>query len=190
MIVAEATPRYVLYEAPTNGYAELVGLAERRAVATQEELFARNRAWLLGTGPAAREYIRYDYPARPAAAGPGSPGCPGGRAVELVVTPARIDVEVECTTASTLVLKTTYHPNWRVSVDGRPEPAFMVSPSYLALSVLPGRHTVSARYEAAPLKMPLLVIAGLALFGTLALGGQVRRWPLWLRELRSRAPRS
>ena len=83
---------------------------------------------------------------------------------------------MECAIASTLVLKTTYHPNWRVTVDGRSTPAYMVSPVYIALDLPAGRHTVVARYLMAPRKWQLLV-AGMIV---LLLAIVFRRYLDWL----------
>ena len=72
-----------------------------------------------------------------------------------------MDFVVGCPTDGTLVLKTTYHPGWHVSVDGQPVEAYMVSPSYIGVDLTAGRHQVTAEYRPDPLKLPLLLI-GLA----------------------------
>lgn len=160
------TTRYTLYQAPTNGYAEYVELVARRAVATQTELFASNLAWERGdTLPAARQYIRYDYPsASPVVGAAAVPGCPDGGSTDYeLLQPGKINLVVSCSAASTLVIKTTYHPNWKVVVDGTPVDTFMVSPSFIGISMPAGTHTVDAVYEATPIKLPLQVIGLLAL---------------------------
>jgi len=56
------------------------------------------------------------------------------------------------------VLKVTYHPNWRVTVDDRAVDTFMVSPGFIGFQLPPGQHFVTAQYLSTPLKAPLLWI--------------------------------
>jgi hypothetical protein len=157
------TPHYILYEAPTTGYAELVGLSGSEPVPTQAALFTKMRAFVNGAGPDTGTYVRFEYPA-PAdapAAGP-VPRCASGAAItNEVVGPARLSVELACATASPVVLKVTYHPDWVVTVDGAAVQTFMVSPSYLGFILPPGRHSIVAEYRSAPVKAPLLGLGGL-----------------------------
>ena len=161
------TPRYVLYEAPTSGIARYVAISERRAVRTQAELFPLNRAWFRAPLAGARAYIRYDYPAAASAVAPGSSGCVDGRAQYERILPSRIELIEECADAGTLAIKVTYHPGWRVTIDGTEVTPFMVSPSYLGVEMPAGRHFVTAEYRSAPDKPVLLLIGALTLVGTL-----------------------
>lgn len=79
-----------------------------------------------------------------------------------------VSAEVECPTDSSLEIRATYHPNWRVLVDGAPVVTYMVSPSYIGIDLPAGRHRVDAVYVATPSKSPLLAIGPL-LSGTAAL---------------------
>ena len=83
---------------------------------------------------------------------------------------------LECPAAAMLVLKTTYHPNWRARVDDQPTGTFMVSPSYIALNVPAGRHHVVAQYTMAGGKRWLLALGLFTVIG-LFIG---RRWLDWL----------
>src|SRR5262249_26533638 len=80
----------------------------------------------------------------------------------------RIDLRTECPTPSTLVLKVTYHPNWRVTVDGRVATAFMVSPSFIGVSLPAGSHQVRAEYRSGMLKTILMVLSGASLLAVIA----------------------
>jgi hypothetical protein len=44
----------------------------------------------------------------------------------------------------------TWHPNWRITIDGQPRPTVMLSPGFLGVAVDPGRHHVSAHYQPGP----------------------------------------
>lgn len=158
---------YVLSDAPGGGYAQLVAIAERIGVPGQPELLAAQRAWLAGPEPAAGRYLRIDYPAPARSTPVNGAGCPEGRVRETAVTSARFDLAVSCPTAATLVIKTTYHPNWTVRIDGRDAPTFMTSPSYIGVEVPAGAHTVVAEYRSQPLKAPLAIAGGLAALGVI-----------------------
>jgi hypothetical protein len=173
--------RYVLYEADAWGYARFAGVTGRQPVGSQSNLFAKNRSWFLSAEPAAGRYIRHDYPRRDdrtaslmdAAGSPdASAGCQGRAWIaEERVLPGRIDLRVDCPEAATLVLKTTFHPNWRVSIDGRRARPFMVSPSYLGVSVPAGPHQVRAEYRSPAYKTLLLLVGT----GVLAAAIRLRR---------------
>jgi hypothetical protein len=173
------TSRYTLYEAPTTGYAEYVAITSRQAVATQSALFASNLAWERSKQlPAERLFIRYDYPASVVGTDVmNTAACPGGGQTDFQnFSAGQINLVVECPAASTLVIKTTYHPDWQVSVDGVVVPDFMVSPSFIGVSLPAGKHTVDALYRPSPLKEPLLLLSLLALISLLLLRGRLDGW--------------
>jgi len=162
----ETTSKYVLYFVPGRGYAEYAAIARREAASTQQELFAREQAWLRGGDAARWTFTRYDYrTTAPADVPVPIPDCPTGRIAYERVQPARFEVLARCEAASAIVLKVTYHPNWRVSVDGAEVPTFMASPSYLAFALPAGEHFIVAEYRSTPIKAPLLVVGVLALAG-------------------------
>ena len=173
----EQTGRYVLYEAPTRGYAEFAVIAERASPASQLALFFQNRSWFLGTDPAAGKFVRYDFPPGRSADSAGAPeggplagersGCFGGKTGDERISPGRVDLRVECPTPSTLVLKMTYHPNWRVAVDDQEARTFMVSPSFIGVELPPGAHSVRAEYRSGLLKTSLLILGGVTLVGVI-----------------------
>lgn len=183
----ETTPRYNLYVAPGRGYAEYASIARRDGASTQTDLFAREQAWFRGGEPARWSFRRFDYrTTTPAGVPVPIPDCPTGRVAYERVQPARFEVLARCDAASAMVLKVTYHPNWRVTVDGADIPTFMASPSYLAFALPAGEHFIVAEYRSTPIKAPLLVLGAAALAGAVAVS-QRRRLaaPLeWVRSLR------
>lgn len=158
------TSRYVLYEAPTTGIATYVALVAAQRPATQAELVTRQREWLASPDAAAGTYVPFGFPEPVPSVGPSSP-CSRPAYESERRTPARIEVTVSCPEQAVLVFKTTFHPDWRITVDGVVRQSFMVSPSYLAVALPPGRHVVSADYQATPSRTPLLILGGLTLFG-------------------------
>ncbi len=172
------TARYTLYQAPTSGYGEFVTVNRTNSISSQSSLFSQNRDWLLSAEPAAGRFIRWNYPVGSdrsegtaevaAPATPGQPGCPGGGKIsEERVLPGRIDVRVECRDLSTLVLKVTYHPNWRVTIDGRRQRPFMVSPSFIGVDVPAGVHQIRAEYHSPTYKTALLLLGVCTLLATI-----------------------
>ena len=117
------TNRYTLYEAPTTGYAEFVRIEARVAAPTRPPCSpptSRGRAAPRREqhGPTSATTTR----PRSRDIGPSTmPGCDSGAQIPYATFHAgKIDLVVECPTAATLILKTTYHPNWQVTVDGSP----------------------------------------------------------------------
>jgi len=78
-------------------------------------------------------------------------------------TPGRLDLQVECHESAGLVLKLTYHPNWRITIDEQEVRAFMVSPSYIGLAVPAGRHHLRAEYRSPAYKTALLLLGAACL---------------------------
>ena len=155
------TTNYALYRVRTSGIAEYVGVYERRSVNTETELYERNKEWFVRGKMDTRQFIAWDYKSRPADVKL-TERCANGGTVTGEQRPAGIvHVEAECATASTLLLKITYHPNWHVTVDGRRVETTMLSPSLIGINLPAGRHVVDAAYVATSLKLPLVLI-GLA----------------------------
>jgi hypothetical protein len=163
------TSRYVLYAAPTTGYATYGAIVDRQSVTKQTELFAINRPWFNGADNAALRFHRFDYPASAdRAVAEGSSGCSRPTYAYERMQPSRLDVLVGCPDRSTLVLKVTYHPNWHVTVDGREVATFMVSPSFIGVALEAGNHFVTAEYRSTPSKTPLLIGGVLIVLAELA----------------------
>src|SRR6267143_1974444 len=164
------TTRYVLYAVPTTGYAIYGAIVDRESFRTQRNLFAVNRPWFNGADLAALRFHRGDFPAATdGVTAEESAGCSRPAYTFERVQPSRIDVVVGCPAASTLIFKVTYHPNWHVTVDGRDADAFMVSPSFVGVSLPAGDHFVTAEYRSTPIKTPLFALAALVLVAMLAL---------------------
>src|SRR5262249_37452625 len=100
-------------------------------------------------------------------------GCPGGGKIEETrILPGRFDLRVDCPAPSTLMLKETYHPNWRGTVAGRPGRPLMVSPSFIGLDLSAGAHEIRVEYRSPVYKTVLLLLGACVLVATLVF----RRW--------------
>jgi hypothetical protein len=185
-----STPKYVLYRAPGGGYAEYAAISRSEAPATQLDLFERARAWLRGGSATGWEFARYSYRDAPPVDVPVPiADCPRPGISYARAQSSRFDVLASCATDSAMVLKVTYHPNWRVTVDGREVATFMVSPSYVGFALPAGQHFITAEYRSAPLKN-LLFFLGVAVM-VAAIGSRLRlpardprRWRIRVPSLR------
>lgn len=77
------------------------------------------------------------------------------------------DVNVE--RESMLLLKATFHPNWRATVDGVTTDTVMLMPSFVGIQLPPGDHMVRLEYRPRRLRMILLAL-GLMTLGMIAVG--------------------
>ena len=81
---------------------------------------------------------------------------------------ATVEVKKDCTECL-VILKQTYSPNWRVTVDGSPITPIITFPFYIGIPVsegLPaqaGTHTIVASYEPSKMKVILLILTGISL---------------------------
>jgi hypothetical protein len=171
------TAKYTLYRAPTSGYGTFGRLIARDAHANQETLFATNLAWERGPSSDIGEYIRHDYPAKAIGEGPlSAPACPDGTIPFQSFQAGLLRFVAECSTDSTFIIKTTWHPNWKVTVDGEVVQDFMVSPSHIGVPFPAGRHAITAQYEPTPAKQPLAIVGLIAIAVLLLLRGRLDRW--------------
>jgi len=172
------TQRYTLYEAPTSGYGRFGRIIARDAHATQQSLFGVNLAWERGPSSEQGEFIRHDYPAKQIGEGALSvPDCPDGGSIPFQSFDAGLlRFVAECATDSTFIIKTTWHPNWEVTVDGAIVQDFMVSPSYIGVPFPAGRHAITAVYRPTPAKQPLAILGLIAIAVLLLLRGRLDRY--------------
>jgi uncharacterized membrane protein YfhO len=64
-----------------------------------------------------------------------------------------------------VLLKTSFDPRWRVTVDGNPAEPQMIAPSFVGVTVPSGRHRVTFTYEPFPRYDVLLLLGAAALLG-------------------------
>ena len=131
--------------------------------------------------PFAEASAGYPELARSVPAGPR-----GTLANERVVRPGRYEVDAKVERPCHLLLKATYHPGWRATVDGQPIAPVMVAPAFVAVPLAPGQHHVVLEYRPGAFRLILLVL-GLLVLGLAALAERRGIGP-WLDRLASRLP--
>ena len=90
--------------------------------------------------------------------------------------------EVDVTTNSMLLLKSSYQPNWTAKVDGLDKIPVMLMPGFIGVHLEPGRHTVIMEYRARPIRNLLLAVGFLTLL-LIALWDRLNSTGLWERTL-------
>lgn len=157
------TGRYTAWRVATSGAAEYIEITARRPARGQRSLYVGNSDWFVSAAPAMHQAIRWDYMRDSVPFVPRARCADGGQTISEQVESQRVQVTVECGNASALALKMSYHPNWKVTVDGKPVETYIVSPSFIGLDLEAGRHVVDARYVPTKSKMPLLALGLLVL---------------------------
>ena len=150
--------KYVIYAAPTSGWVSFAQSYDTQAFATDERLFFDLLETITPARTSAQLYTTYTYPAPETKESAPIATCFDGRGVayERMQTD-RYDALLGCPgNFSLVILKVTYHPNWRVAVDDKPVETVMVSPGFIGFQLPPGQHFVSAQYVSTPVKAPLL----------------------------------
>lgn len=174
---------YALWQVATSGYigvvdgidpirSKLEGLGDAVAPSLRSDLFVRGRYPLLQiprtpTGrPTTTSYAVLDGPAGSVSSQIGDSAVGRFRAIVDVRRPAYV------------VLRQSWHPRWRATVDGRAVTAVPIAPSFVAVRVNPGRHFVGFDYHA--WRAEWMLIEGV--LGLVALHWAVT----WLRARRAR----
>lgn len=85
---------------------------------------------------------------------------------------ATVEVEKDCTECL-VVLKQSYHPSWRVTVDGKRVDPIIVFPFFIGIPVTEGTHTIIASYQPSGLKVFLLIFSFISLISLIVLRSRV-----------------
>jgi hypothetical protein len=172
---------FVVYDAPGGGYFDVVD-APVAAHASKDTFHSVNKEWMLSAWPDHKAHLvldRFGDPPR------GLPGVgPGGSLPALAFPPNDpgaviqerqngdiFEAEVNVTRNSYVLFKMTWHPNWKVLIDGKPVQSLMLSPGFLGAAVTSGRHRIWCRYVPGNWKVS---VAFAGLFCILLLGAAER----------------
>ncbi len=183
--------RHNLYEVETSGYFDLVG-SDLVFEGDRTDFYPAASTWIASDLPVAKQHpaislggsslagpplplseapslIPLGIPSGPSSVGP-SRGIVLSEDVGRDFFVAKVDVARE----SMLLLKTNYHPNWRVTVDGVTVDKVMLMPGFLGVQLTRGEHEVRFEYQPRRLRTVLL---GLGLLTLLLIPVGERRAP-------------
>jgi len=172
--------RHRLWQVATSGYLEVIDTAgvveaDRADMATQMQPFLRSAAFHQGR----LATVAFDggHAASPTLGVGAAPSVPAGSSTDLLVEAqdGYFAGDVTANRTAAVVLKATFDPGWRVTVDGRSASPYMVVPGFVAVTVAPGTHTVVFQYVAYS-HYAVLLSLGAVTFVLLAFGPWIWRW--------------
>lgn len=187
----QSAGRWRLWQVETTGYLQVVDTTP--AVVADRTNIGRRTAAFLNSPQLGQGLVPVVAFAGSRAATPTDPsGAP------LAGSAGTVDVQyslpdngefggvVNASRPAVVMLKATYDPRWKVTVDGKPAPTQMLAPSFIGVAVPAGQHRIAFRYVAYPDYWLLFTVGALALIA-LALGP--RFGPSAMRRIRKRRAR-
>lgn len=169
--------RHRLYQVETTGYFDLVR-SDLAFVGDKSSFYSAAKAWLYTDQPLNKQHPALFFQGTPpdhqgyyqltdAAAVLGRlqfpRAAPKGQVLAESVSNNTYVGVVQSDGDAMLVLKATYHPGWRATIDGAEAPTRMLMPSYVGVKIPPGTHGVSFVYRGSPLRGPLMLLGLLTL---------------------------
>jgi len=160
---------YRLYSVQTSGYFDVVGLENNTSTAN-EGVFEQTQSWLAASGPETKTYQPY---VQNGYKNPLSLDVPTAKPSNANILDESIGVNVykadyEADNNGILVLKESFHPGWRATIDGKDVAVGSVLPGYVGVAVPSGKHEVILTYRAFPWRW-LLIFIGFVTFAILGL---------------------
>jgi hypothetical protein len=150
--------RFQLYQVPDTGYFDIVDVPGA-VKTTRDTFYDVNDRWLASDAVARRQHLLLDWKGDARVIPPSSAvGSPPGRILSERQDSDVYQAEFEAVRPSYALFKMTWHPNWKVYVDGKPEESAMLSPGFLGVPVSTGRHRIVCRYEPGALKLGLAIV--------------------------------
>jgi hypothetical protein len=177
--------RFRVLDAPGDGYFDLVDAPDVVPI-DRYSFYDVNDRWLhsdwlahkqhlwldlKGGGPPGLPRISASGPLPPAPVAVGNVGTVRAERQNGQVYRAELDVA----RPGIALFRMTWHPNWAIYVDGKPQKTGMLSPGFLGVPVLPGHHQIVCRYEPGSWRL-YLCMAGFLLVG-LIVGVEWRKTP-------------
>lgn len=176
-LIARSGP-YELYTVNSSGLVQVVD-TESSIPANEDDIGAQTESFLESDLPGKGIYPTIAFDGTPAASptlAPGSPTSgPAGRVVDLRndLFNGEVRTKIFANRTAVVLLKASFDPGWRVTVDGQPATTEMVAPALVGVTVTPGYHTVVFSYVGYS-NYPLLF--GIALITLIGVGVGWLRW--------------
>jgi hypothetical protein len=175
-----------LYQMDTSGYLEVVDTTWPPVVEDQGSIATNAIPFLGSAALAQRQYPTVAFAGRPAADPSLAPGAvaegPAGQVLDQESSPADgvFKGEIVANRRAAVLLKSSYDPHWRVSVDGDDRPTDMIAPALIGTTVSPGPHTIAFHYVPDREYPLLFALALLGLGGLWAAPRLANRWHITL----------
>jgi hypothetical protein len=134
---------------------------------TRENFLDVVQPWLSSPWPLKKAYLWLDFGDAPAdlphlrpGVELGDPPLDAADAGRVLREERQFEVyaaEYEAAQPAFVVFRMTWHPNWKVTIDGKPEKTMMLSPGVLGVRTPPGKHQIICRYQPGMEKAALLI---------------------------------
>jgi len=168
--------RHLLYQVETTGYFDLVG-SEMAFAGSKDDLSPAASTWISSGLPELKLHPKIfldesdsketgiplvDAP-ESMSSGERISVSERGRVVTEEIGTNYFAADVEVGYKSILLLKASYHPNWRATVNGAQSDALMFMPGFVGVELPPGKYHVRMEYRSRQLRTILIVLGGLTL---------------------------
>ena len=156
--------RHTLWEVATSGYLEVVDTVGQPIVADRTDIGPQMAGFMESNALQQLQFPTVAFngaaAASPTLASAGASGGPAGAVTtqSAALADGVFSGDVTANRSSVVLLKTTYEPGWQVTVDGARAQPIMVAPSFVGVSVPPGRHSVVFRFGTYPFYASLLAL--------------------------------
>jgi hypothetical protein len=183
----QASGRWGLWSVPTSGYLQVVDTTAAIS-ADRTNLGRRTAAFLYSPRPAQHLIPLIAFDGGPRAEPTMASLQPAGPAGVITQQHDRPDDgefggTVVANRNAVVMLKATFDPHLKVTVDGRPAKTQMLAPSFIGVGVTPGQHTIEFHYVPFGYYWELFLLSGLTL-AALALVPRYGR--VWMQLARPR----
>ena len=161
--------RHTLWEVATSGYLEVVDSVGPPIVADRNDIGPQTADFMESSALRQRQFPTVAFngaaAASPTLAGAVTPSTSAGSVTNqsAALDDGVFSGQVTAARSAVVLLKTTYEPGWRVSIDGTNAQPIMVAPSFVGVTVPPGNHSVVFRFATYSL-YPLWLALGLITF--------------------------
>jgi hypothetical protein len=159
-----ASPSLVAFRAPGRGLWDVVTVAKSKETADEKEYIDELKAWLQSDLPRTSRYpslvpapVARRWPealAKPAALEGGR--VLSGSPLREHKSEARLWAEGD---GSYGMMRTSFHPNWSIKVNGKPAAKRWVGPGYLAFNLTRGENLVEAEFRPDPFRLFLFYLS-------------------------------
>ncbi len=179
-----------LYQVDTTGYFEFVQ-SPVTLVGNKSEFYPAASAWMKGPEPglgqeprlvldgssvSGKSVLPLGQSASAVSRSLSATATPRGKILsEQVSANGSYAAKVEASNAGLVMAKVTYHPGWRVTVDGRTVEPVMLMPSFVGIPVPAGTHTIKMVYQTGGLR-DLLTLFGIVVLGMTVVAERRRAW--------------
>jgi hypothetical protein len=170
-----------LYSMPTTGYLEVVDTVGPAITADRTTMNLEPTQFMQSPMLHDRKFPTVAFAGAPAAAptvpmGTQVTGSPGSVGAQFdLPTDGVFGGEVTLNRKAVVLLKASYNPRWKVTIDGKPAKIEMVAPSFVGVTVPAGTHRIEFHYESYQYYWLLFLVGAMTLLGLIVVPRRLAR---------------